>query len=263
MNTNKNINNNSLRTYQKDTPQYKLYSEMYKNQTLDFTKRKRSEYSKLNKTKMSIKKALLLLNDFVDPSDPDLDIENSIHSYQTAERIRKHYPDNKEFQIIGLIHDLGKVLYLFKEPNWMVVGDTYALGCEFPKSIVYYESLKYSPEYNKYDKYGIYSKNCGIDNLWLSFGHDEYLYTVLKGNKNHKISQKYMDVIRYHSFYPWHSSGEYKHLMNEKDEKTLQNVLEFNTFDLYSKNDSVIITDDTKKYYDRLLDEYFEGELNW
>jgi inositol oxygenase len=72
-----------------------------------------------------------------------------------------------------------------------------------------------------------------------------------------------MDVIRYHSFYPWHSSGEYKHLMNEKDEKTLQNVLEFNTFDLYSKNDSVIITDDTKKYYDRILDEYFEGELNW
>jgi hypothetical protein len=53
--------------------------------------------------------------------------------------------------------------------------------------------------------------------------------------------------------------------MNEKDGdyKTLQNVLDFNKFDLYSKEDPIEITDDVKKYYDDLLDEFFMDELIW
>ena len=168
-----------LRTYEKDTPQYHLYRDMHINQTYDFVKDMREKYGKCDKTKMTIHKALSLLDDFVDPSDPDLDVPNSIHAYQTAERIRKKYPDDKEFQIIGLIHDVGKVLFSFGEPSWAVVGDTYVLGCEFPKSIVYYDTLKESPEYGKYDKYGVYKPKCGLDNLMISYGHDEYLYNCL------------------------------------------------------------------------------------
>ena len=37
----------------------------------------------------------------------------------------------------------------------------------------------------------------------------------------------------------------------------------FNEFDLYSKEDPIDITSETKKYYDDLLNEYFHGELNW
>ena len=51
--------------------------------------------------------------------------------------------------------------------------------------------------------------------------------------------------------------------MNTKDQETLKNVLEFNNFDLYSKEDDVQIDEDVKKYYDNLLNEYFNGELNW
>ena len=254
----------NLRTYKKDTPQYFLYKEMHENQTIGFVKQKKKEYSDLKKAKMTIKKALSLLDDFIDPSDPDLDVENSIHAYQTAEKVRKKFPDDKEFQIIGLIHDVGKVLFSFEEPSWAVVGDTYVLGCEFPKTIVYYDTLKNHPDYNKYDKNGIYKEKCGLDDLILTYGHDEYLYNVLKKNVDkHKISDKYLDVIRYHSFYPWHTEQEYKHFMNEKDKETLQNVLEFNNFDLYSKEDDTEITDEIKQYYDKLLDEYFEEELNW
>ncbi len=35
-------------------------------------------------------------------------------------------------------------------------------------------------------------------------------------------------IIRYHSCYPWHNQGEYKHLMEEGDEEILKWVLEFN-----------------------------------
>ena len=51
----------------------------------------KEKYSKMNRQKMSIKKALQMMDDFIDPSDPDLDVENSIHAYQTAERIRRKY----------------------------------------------------------------------------------------------------------------------------------------------------------------------------
>jgi inositol oxygenase len=250
----------SLRNYNKNTKQYNLYLEMYVNQTIDLVKSKRREYSQLNKKRMSIKDALLLLDSYIDPSDPDVDVPNSVHAYQTAERIRTMYPDDTEFQVIGLIHDLGKVLFSFGEPSWAVVGDTYVLGCEFPESIVYYESLKKSPEYNNV---GLYKTGCGLDNLIISYGHDEYLYSVLKGNNNHKITHKYMDVIRYHSFYPWHTKGEYMEFMCEKDSDTLKNIKKFNEFDLYSKEDSVDITEEIKKYYDQLLDDYFDGDLYW
>ncbi len=253
----------SLRVYEKDTPQYHLYRDMYINQTLEKVKSLKEKYGKCDKVKMTITKALSMLDDFVDPSDPDLDVPNSIHAYQTAERIRKKYPNDKEFQIIGLIHDIGKVLFSFGEPSWAVVGDTYVIGCEFPKSIVYYDTLKESPEWGKYDKFGIYKPKCGLENLTLSYGHDEYLYNVLKKNKNHLLSDKYLDVIRYHSFYPWHTEGEYKHLTNDKDKGILKNVLEFNNFDLYSKEDDTLIDVHVKSYYSDLLNEYFFDELEW
>ena len=118
----------SLRVYEKDTPQYFFYKEMHENQTLEFVKKKKEQYFSFENQKMIMKNALVMMDSFIDPSDPDLDIENSVHAYQTAERIRKKYPDNKEFQIIGLIHDLGKVLFSLGEPSWAVVGDTYVVG---------------------------------------------------------------------------------------------------------------------------------------
>jgi inositol oxygenase len=55
---------------------------MHKNQTLDFVKGKYNQYNKLNNKVMDIHTALSLLDDFIDPSDPDLDLENSIHAYK-------------------------------------------------------------------------------------------------------------------------------------------------------------------------------------
>ena len=250
----------SLRNYEEDSKQEKLYREMYKNQTLRYVIDQKENYEQLGIIKMSMFKALSLLDTFIDSSDPDLNIPNSIHAFQTAERIRKKFPDNKEYQITGLIHDIGKVLYTFKYPEWSVVGDTFVLGCKLPKSMVYYNLTVDHPDRDN-TELGIYEKGCGLENLNLSFGHDEYVYQVLKQNKTHKIRKKYMDIIRYHSLYPWHSKGEYRKLMNNKDYKTLINVNEFNNFDLYSKEDDAIITDDIIDYYKNLLKEYFLEDI--
>ena len=258
------LDDQTLRTYLVGSPQYYLYRDMHLNQTLDYVVAKKKQYSVLNNKKMSMKEALSALDTFIDPSDPDLDEENSIHAYQTAERIRKLHPTNRELQLIGLIHDLGKVLFTLGEPNWAIVGDTYVVGCEFPTSIVYYDTLKDNNDFGKYDKNGVYKEGCGLENLHITFGHDEYLYQVLHQNSGkHSISQKYMDVIRYHSFYPWHTSGEYTQFMNEADKETLKNVNHFNQFDLYSKEDSPDISDEIKEYYNGLLDKYFPETLQW
>lgn len=255
---------NKLRQYKTGTPEYELYKEMHKNQTVDFVNKKLDQYSKPSKNlKYSMKEALRMLDDFIDPSDPDIDLPNSVHAYQTAERIRKKYPKNYQFQICGLIHDVGKILFKLKEPNWAVVGDTFVVGCEYGKSIVYYDTLMENPDFDnpKYrTKNGIYEEGCGIKNLKLSFGHDEYLYMVLKNN-DHKLEDRYLDMIRYHSFYPWHTGGDYSHFMKKGDENLLKDILEFNKFDLYSKEDSPNIGENVIDYYDKLLDEYFPGVL--
>jgi inositol oxygenase len=255
----------SLRNYKLDTPQYHFYKEQHEIQTYDYVEQKITQYSGPGKTSMTMHHALELMDSFIDPSDPDATNENSIHAYQTAERMRKAHPDNRELQVSGLIHDLGKVLFSFGEPSIAVVGDTYVVGCEFPESIVYYDTMKANPDMT-HEIYstpnGIYKPGCGIENLKLTFGHDEYLYRVLQTNRNHKLSKRYQNMIRFHSFYPWHTGKGYTRFMCPGDDQLMQDVLEFNKYDLYSKEDTdFVLTDEIRLYYTELLDEYFPEPL--
>jgi inositol oxygenase len=188
---------------------------------------------------MTMREALSKLDQYVDPSDPDLDLPNSYHAYQTAEMVRRDHPDDEEFQVVGLIHDVGKVLYEFGEPSWAVVGDTFVVGCAFAPSIVYPDTFDSNPDKDDLrfnTKLGIYEAGCGIENLQLSFGHDEYLHSVLVRNPTaHRLSKRSLAQIRFHSFYPWHTGGDYGYFEAPGDDLLKRDVLEFNKYDLYSK----------------------------
>jgi len=154
----------------------------------------------------------------------------------------------------------------YDEPQWATVGDTFAVGCEFGDSIVYRDSSfhnnpdLHNSSYNT--KYGIYEPNCGLENVLLSWGHDEYLYRVLKHNKT-TIPEEGLRMIRYHSFYPWHSGGDYMHLCNKRDLDMMPWVLEFNKYDLYTKSSDLPDIEALKPYYQSLIDKYIPGELEW
>lgn len=125
------------------------YEKMHKNQTVAFVKDRMAKWMKFNSFKATIREALEKLNCLVDESDPDVDIPNIVHAFQTAERIRQDYPSEDWFQLTGLIHDAGKVMALHGEPQWAVVGDTFVVGCHWPDSIVYRESsFKGNPDEN-------------------------------------------------------------------------------------------------------------------
>nr|XP_023900847.1 inositol oxygenase 1-like [Quercus suber] len=238
------------------------------NQTYDFVKRTREEYAKLNKAEMSIWEAIELLDSFVDESDPDLEEPQIQHLLQSAEAIRKDYPNEEWMHLTALIHDLGKVLYHSKFgslPQWAVVGDTHPVGCAFDESIVYHKYFKENPDYNNpaYNtKLGVYSEGCGLENVLLSWGHDDYMYMVAKANGT-TLPSAALFTIRYHSFYPLHTEGAYQYLMNEEDRENLKWVQTFNKYDLYSKSSVHIDVEKVKPYYESLIKKYFPEKLRW
>lgn len=67
-------------------------------------KKMRAKYAKLDKAEMSIWQCCELLNDVVDDSDPDLDEPQIQHLLQSAEAIRKDYPDEDWLHLTALIH---------------------------------------------------------------------------------------------------------------------------------------------------------------
>ena len=243
----------------------KTYEEMHEKQTVEFVDQQRAKWLQFNHSQMGILEALMLLNNFVDESDPDIDLPNSVHAFQTAERIRAKHPDKDWFQLTGLIHDLGKVMGLWGEPQWCVVGDTFPVGCKFQETCVFYESFIKNPDYsnpNYNSLNGIYTEGCGLDQVLLSWGHDEYMYQVLVENKC-KLPEEALHIIRYHSFYPYHTEKSYKNLCNDKDHNMLPWLEEFNTFDLYSKSDDIPDIETLTPYYQSLIEKYVPGNIRF
>mmetsp|Transcript_16520 Transcript_16520/g.19152 ORF Transcript_16520/g.19152 Transcript_16520/m.19152 type:complete len:129 (+) Transcript_16520:110-496(+) len=72
----------------------------------------------------------------------------------------------------------------------------------------------------------------------LSWGHDEYMYQMLKFN-GCTLPECGLNMIRLHSFYPWHDKRAYTHFECPEDAETLKWVKEFNKFDLYSKDQNI------------------------
>ncbi|XP_055509193.1 inositol oxygenase isoform X2 [Leucoraja erinacea] len=268
--TNNNITNKSnYRNFEYGVLQDRVlntYRLMHTYQTVEFVKRKISRWVPCLQAEMTVMEALQALDHLVDESDPDVDFPNSFHAYQTAEGIRNVHRSLDWLHLVGLLHDIGKILSIWGEPQWCVVGDTYPVGCRFQESIVYRNNTFADNPDLKDARYsslcGIYEPNCGLEKVMMSWGHDEYLYNVLKTN-GCKLPEEGLYMIRYHSFYPWHTKGDYMHLCNHKDLNMLQWVKEFNKFDLYTKNEDLPDIKKLQPYYQQLIDKYCPGKLRW
>jgi inositol oxygenase len=156
------------------------------------------------------------------------------------------------------------------------------VGCKFSDKIIYPETFGENPD--SYDSVyssecGIYKPHCGLDDVMLSWGHDEvglisinivtlpltvrtqYLYHVFKDQST--LPAEGLAMIRYHSFYPWHREGAYMHLTNEKDLRYLEAVRAFNPYDLYSKSEEPCDVEGLRPYYQGLIEKFFPPVLDW
>jgi inositol oxygenase len=238
-----------------------FYKLNHTHQTHDFVKAKKAEFLSFSRQKMTPWQALDYLNTLVDNSDPDIALPQIDHLVQTAEAMRTDgQPD--WMVLTGFVHDLGKVLCLFGEPQWAVVGDTFPTGCAYSSKIVYSEFFALNPDAQNPElqtQHGIYQPHCGLDAVHMSWGHDEYLYHLLR---NH-LPMEALYMIRYHSFYSWHKEGDYDHLCNAQDRAMLPWVQRFNPYDLYSKNPNRPVLRDVKPYYEDLMAKYLPVSLQF
>lgn len=180
----------------------------------------------------------------------------SMHAYLTAESLRKRFPEEDWLHLVGLLHDMGKVLSLpaFGLPQWAVVGDTFpvgygwslsstlvafsTLGLLMPKKL---STFRFSLEtkiipilrtipptgytslivvWTIWKCHGVWNS---LPNRFVPFsllGHDEYLYRWALKNDT-ALPPMALKVIRFHSFYAWHSEGAYQRLLKPEDEETL------------------------------------------
>jgi inositol oxygenase len=238
-----------------------FYRLNHRYQTVDFVRGKHAEFLTLSRRSMGIWEAMEYLNQLVDDSDPDIDLPQIEHLLQTAEAIRADgRPD--WFILAGLVHDLGKILCLWGEPQWAVVGDTFPVGCRWSPRIVYYEAFADNPDRQVelfQTENGIYQPGCGLDQLMLSWGHDEYMYHVARDY----LPSPALAMIRYHSCYPIHRESAYGHLLTDGDAELLKWVIDFNQYDLYTKRDQRMDVAGLRPYYEELIARYFPPTINW
>jgi inositol oxygenase len=246
------------------------------HQTYDFALERIAEYEARSKVQMKVWDAMALLENFIDSSDPDISIPNLYHLFQTAEAMRA---DNQPewMQVIGLIHDLGKILYVWGSDEtgtsvsnqWAIVGDTFVTGCKIPDSIVYAEFNSLNPDMCdpvRSEPYGVYNPNQGLMSCVCSWGHDEYMYRVLRSNTV-DLPPEALYIVRFHSLYVHHREGGYTHLMDEFDHKMLDQLKLFNSYDLYTKMDMdkaelPAYYARVKPYYEQLVSKYL-GDMLW
>jgi len=238
-----------------------FYRLNHAHQTHEFALGKRKEYLGLNRRQMGIWEAAEYLNQLVDDSDPDTDLSQLEHLLQTAEHLRAD-GQPRWMILTGFVHDLGKILCLWGEPQWAVVGDTFPTGCAYSPKIVFPKFFEANPDFRNprfHAKNGVYEEGCGLDAVNLSWGHDEYIYNVCKDY----LPMEGLYMLRYHSFYPWHREGEYAHLLNAQDRKHLKDVQAFNPYDLYTKSHAKPDAKALRPFYEDLIAEFFPTKIPW
>jgi len=304
------------------------YFNIQTKQTYARAKQVLDAYRKLDKAVMSVEEMMQFLDTIVDESDPDNDLPQSIHAYQTAESVLTRYFENRDpsklkktvaieqffgveewaelpehakrlyagktldtlyphikdwawFPLVGLIHDLGKVCGeqdFGGMPQWSMVGDTLVMGCALDSANIYAGKGWYKahnpdaqvPEYQT--PLGIYTANCGFDQVIMSYGHDEYLATVLDQHEKEKTGVKALPKeaiyqIRFHSFYPWHSPKNgargYTQLASEEDWRNLPLLKALQKADLYSKSPNMPPIEELQKLYGGLIRDHFSPLVRW
>ena len=211
-----------------------FYRAMRSKQSYEYVLRMEAKYCSSFDRPMSVFDAMTALNVLVDQSDPDISLPNVQHLFQVAEAIRG--AGAPEWMVVtGLVHDLGKMMFLKGcdedgtglVEQWGLVGDTWVVGCRLPDTLVFPEFNGLNPD-RDHSVYGTepgaYREGCGLRNVHLAWGHDEYLWRVLRNHSGCRLPPEALAMIRWHSFYPWHAGGSYAALTDAHDDAMLPHV---------------------------------------
>mmetsp|Transcript_11292 Transcript_11292/g.15371 ORF Transcript_11292/g.15371 Transcript_11292/m.15371 type:complete len:548 (+) Transcript_11292:169-1812(+) len=244
-------------------------------QTYDFVKCMHKKYRSMVTRKISIWRTLGLLGELKGNASLVVSTNGVIsthrvlqHSILTAEAIRRAHPEEYWFQVVGLIHGLGKMLghtILGNEPQWTVCGETFPVGCRFDPQIRHSHLFAANPDKRK-RKYstslGVYEEYCGLSKVRMSWSGNEYLYNVLRHNHVDLPEEAYF-CIRYLAF---DSMESYSHLMSDEDYEMLPWLHKLRHFREVANNmskDDVPNLDKIQEVYSPMMDDLFPKIMKW
>jgi len=193
-------------------------------QTRETVKRLKAKYETAVFGKVRVWDLVEKLGMCIDPSDDSLMLTSQyVHVQQILEAMERDRVEDRDLILITLLHDLGKVMLLTSEVPEHIAGYTAPIG-EFPRG-------------------------AGLDNVVFQFGHDEMLYSRLKGHVPDHIAW----AVRYHSS----TFGAMEPYMNERDRTYYERCLsKFQPYDQGSKSHTRLPRVDMAKYR-ALIEEMF------
>jgi len=237
-----------------------FYLRHHRAQTMATALELRVKYAARRLGRATVWDRLMTLRAINDESDADLEGMTQLgHALQTANSLAAADLGG-DWIVTGLIHDLGKILIEHGEAQEFVVGDVFPIGCRYSPRIVRYGYLAQNPDWNNpayQSPTGIYDTGCGLDNVVFCYGHDEYLYDVLKD----QLPRAFAWTIRYHSFQS--IAGDYLHLFSDEDRRLRESHMKvFAQHDLYTKDPRRVVTGRLAEY-EALIKRRFPDPIEW
>eukprot|EP00127_Corallochytrium_limacisporum_P000114 Clim_evm21s4 gene=Clim_evmTU21s4 len=229
------------------------------------------KYREQTQAKLSIEEALELLgksNKATNCFKPLVSDNVLADSFLLLHTARTLFPDDPELHFLAMICNMGRLLLLWGEPDWVIVGETYPVGCRFQEQIAFYDFLRGNPdfanvEYGTY--YGVYQPNCGFDAVVMCWSDCEYLYSCLSASATCNLSDTALAALRLQDFHSWIVHGAYHHLAAEPDFAVVGVVDKLHQIKATASEASVESVDETEllKYATCLIDEFCPGKVDW
>ena len=244
--------------FRPDVPEF--YLRHNRDQSLERARALQQKYARRILGRATVRERFESLGGVRDASDGDLQGMSQLgHALQTANALRRDGL-GEDWVVLGLIHDLGKVLLEHGEAPEFVVGDTFPLGCRFSPRIRHAEHLSLNPdarEASYQTRCGIYDEGCGLDRVVFAYGHDEYLAEVLGDRLPYALRW----TIRHHSFQS--VAEDYLHLFDARDHQLRESHMKrFARYDLYTKDPEEVSAEHVEEYC-ALLDRRFPEPVDW
>jgi len=185
----------------------------------------------------------------VDDSDPDTELSQIEHLMQCSEASAPTATALDDPH--GADPRLGKILCLFGEPQWAVVGDTFPVGLPLFRQDRLPRVLRREPG----------QPGCEYQiPTHLTPSIVGWIRSICRGATTNTLPRRQglpprrgPGDDRYHSFYPCHRDGEYANLMSEQDHRMMDWVRKFNPYDLYSKGHERPDVASLTPYYQELI----------